>query len=94
MKILEEIEKRAAAATENMSDMENSECSYLGETLILLIDTYYNSDKDVDFLNHARTDVPKLCKALWFCLEEMNFNDSPLKRTWGKKIEKILRGEQ
>lgn len=45
------------------------QCSYLGDTLICLADTYENSREDCAFLAHARTMTPLACKALLAAIE-------------------------
>lgn len=45
------------------------QCSYLGDTLICLADTYENSREDCAFVSHARTMTPLACKALLTAIE-------------------------
>lgn len=45
------------------------QCSYLGDTLICLADTYENSREDCAFLAYARTMTPLACKALLTAIE-------------------------
>lgn len=56
------------------------QCSYLGDTLICLADTYENSREDCAFLAHARTMTPLVCKALLLAIEglELIHEQSPL----------------
>ena len=56
------------------------QCSYLGDTLICLADTYENSREDCAFLAHARIMTPLACKALLLAIEglELIHEQSPL----------------
>lgn len=49
------------------------QCSYLGDTLICLADTYENSREDCAFLSHARTMTPLACKALLTAIEGLEW---------------------
>lgn len=83
-----EIAEKATEGPWQWTDQQNEEnelpyipqCSYLGDTLICLADTYENSREDCAFLAHARTMTPLACKALLLAIEglELIHEQSPL----------------